>query len=192
MKKIAVASFVILSLIGAPLVFAQSTVEEQQKKFQEVLAGVTWKNLAIDFYDVKDKAADGYKSMTVKSADEKNGLTFYVSKKSILSLKNTESIDLSYQPGDGDNVRLMIKFNPEGKKTLAEYTTANINQMMGVVVDGKLRLVATLRQPLNNGRVQVYGFSANEAVGILERYYQPKLDAAKKFSQQIAMKAVPK
>lgn len=189
MKKFAVASLIMLSVVGAPLVFAKNTVEEQQKQFQEMLDRVTWKNLSIDFYDVKDKAQDGYKPMTVKSADDKNGQTFYVAKKPVLGLKNMHSIDLSYQPEDGDNVRLMIKFNPEGKKTLSEYSTAHLNETMGVVIDGKLRLVAMLRQPLNNGRVQVYGFSANEAVGILQRYYQPKMEAARKFNQQLAMKA---
>ena len=127
--------------------------------------------------------------MTVKSADDKNGMTYYVAKKSILSLQDTQTIDVAYNPGDGDSLRLVVRFNNEGKKTLFEYSSMHLNQLMGVVVDGKLRLVAHLLQPLNNGRVQVYGFNPDEAVGLLKRYYQPKLEAARKFNQQLT--AVP-
>ena len=184
MKKFGLLTLTVLSLIAASPSFAQNNIEEQQKKLEEVINKVDWKNISVDFYDVKDKAQNGYKPMTVKSTDDKNGMTYYVAKKPILSLQDTRTIDVAYNPGDGDNLRLVIRFNEEGKKTLSEYSIAHLNQTMGVVVDGKLRLVANLLQPLNNGRVQVYGFNPDEAVGILRRYYQPKLEAARKFNQQ--------
>ena len=186
MKKIIFTSLMVLFSIAAPLAFAQESIEAQQKKFQEAMDRVTWKNLSVDFFDVKDKAQNGYKAMTVKSIDDKNGLTYYVAKKPVLSLQDTRSMDVSYDPGDGDNLRLVVRFSPDGKKALLDYSSAHINEMMGVVVDGKLRLVANLRRPLTNGRVQVYGFAANEAIGVLQRYYQPKLEAARKFNQQLA------
>jgi|CXWL01.1.fsa_nt_gi preprotein translocase subunit SecD len=189
MKRLGLITLTVLFFIAVSPCFAQNNIEEQQKKFEEVIGKVEWKNISVDFYEVKDKAQNGYKPMTVKSTDDKNGMTYYVAKKSILSLQDTRAIEVSYNPGDGDNLRLVIRFNDEGKKTLSEYSTAHLNQTMGVVVDGKLRLVAHLLQPLNNGRVQVYGFNPEEAVGILKRYYQPKLEAARKFNQQLT--AVP-
>ena len=189
MKKFGLLTLTVLFLIAASPSFAQNNVEEQQKKLEEIMSKVSWKDISIDFYDVKDKAQNGYKAMTVKSADDKNGMTYYVAKKSILSLQDTQTIDVAYNPGDGDSLRLVVRFNNEGKKTLFEYSSMHLNQLMGVVVDGKLRLVAHLLQPLNNGRVQVYGFNPDEAVGLLKRYYQPKLEAARKFNQQLT--AVP-
>ena len=191
MNKVIVTSLMVLFSIAAPLVFAQDSVEVQQKKLQDVVDHVTWKNLNIDFFDVKDKAQNGYKAMTVKSIDNKNGLTFYVAPKPVLNLQDTRSMDVSYNPGDGDNLRLMVRFNPDGKKSLFDYSSAHINEMMGIVVDGKLRLVANLRRPLTNGRIQVYGFSANEAIGILQRYYQPKIEAARKFNEQLSSTKLP-
>ena len=185
MKRIILIALTVFSFMAVPISFAQNSIEEQQKKFQEVLGKITWKNLAIDFYDVKDRADKGYKPMVVKSVDDKSGMTFYVAKNPIFGLQDTHSMDVSYSPGDGDTLRLMIRFNPVGKKALFDYTSAHLNQMMGVVIDGKLRLVATLRQPLSNGRVQIYGFDSAEAIGILKRYYQPKIDAANKFNQQL-------
>lgn len=189
MKKFVLLTLTVLFLIAASPSFAQNNIEEQQKKLEEIMSKVSWKDISIDFYDVKDKAQNGYKAMTVKSADDKNGMTYYVAKKSILSLQDTQTIDVAYNPGDGDSLRLVVRFNNEGKKTLFEYSSMHLNQLMGVVVDGKLRLVAHLLQPLNNGRVQVYGFNPDEAVGLLKRYYQPKLEAARKFNQQLT--AVP-
>lgn len=184
MKKIILTAVILMASIGVS--YAQADFAEQQKKLQESVDNVSWKNLTVDFYDVKDKAQNGYKAMTVKSTDEKNGQTFYVAKKPILSLQDTRSMDVSYVPGDGQMMRLMVRFNAAGQKTLADYSTANLNQMMGVVIDGKLRLVATLRQPLTNGRVQVYGFTPEEAANVLDRYFQPKLEAVRKFNQQMA------
>ena len=189
MKKFGLLTLTVLFLIAASPSFAQNNVGEQQKKLEEIMSKVSWKDISIEFYDVKDKAQNGYKPMTVKSTDDKNGMTYYVAKKSILNLQDTRTIDVAYNPGDGDSLRLVVRFNNEGKKTLFEYSSEHLNQLMGVVVDGKLRLVAHLLQPLNNGRVQVYGFNPDEAVGLLKRYYQPKLEAARKFNQQLT--AVP-
>jgi preprotein translocase subunit SecD len=183
---------VLILLAGSSPVFAQNALQEQQKKFQEMLSQVTWKNLAIDFYEVKDKSDSGFKPMTVKSVDDKNGLTYYVAKKSILSLKNMKSVDVTYKAGDDNKLRLVIRFNDEGKQILSDYTKSHLNEKMGVVIDGKLRLVANLVQPLSNGRVQVYGFDPDEAVSILQRYYQPKLDAARKFNDTVAATSAAK
>lgn len=184
MKKVILTVFILMASVGVS--YAQLDLSEQQKKLQESVDKVSWKNLAVEFYEVKDKAESGFKAMTVKSTDDKNGQTFYVAKKPVLTLQDTRSMDVSYVPGDGKMMRLMVRFNVEGQKILSEYSSANLNQMMGVVVDGKLRLVATLRQPLTNGRVQVHGFTADEAAGILDRYFQPKLEAVSKFNQQLS------
>lgn len=173
-------------MLSVNVSFAQADLAEQKKNLQQSVDNVSWKNLSVDFYDVKDKEQKGYKAMTVRSTDDKNGQTFYVAKKPILSLQDTRSMDVSYVPGDGQMMRLMVRFNDAGQKILAEHSTANLNQMMGVVIDGKLRLVATMRQPLTNGRVQVYGFTPEEAANVLDRYFQPKLEAVRKFNQQMA------
>lgn len=186
MNRAGLITMVVFSLIAVPVSFAQNNLQDQQQKLQESIDNVNWKNLSIEFYDIKDKAQNGYKPMVVKSTDDKNGKTFYIGKKPVLDLKDTRSIDVSYSPGDGDTLRLMVRFNPAGKKELFDYSSAHINEMMGVVIDGKLRLVAQLRQPLNNGRVQVYGFEAKEALDILKRYYEPKLEVVRKFNNQMA------
>lgn len=184
MKNVILSAVILLA--SASVAGAQADLAEQQKKLQESVDNVIWKNLSVEFFDVKDKAQNGYKPMTVKSTDDKNGQTFYVAKKPILTLADTRSMDVSYVPGDGQSMRLMVRFNADGQKKLSDHSAANLNQMMGVVIDGKLRLVATLRQPLTNGRVQVYGFSPDEAASILDRYFQPKLEAVAKFNQQMA------
>lgn len=191
MKK--VIGLLVLSWIGITgSAFAQDSQNSQTKQLQEAMEQVTWKNLSIDFFEVKEKSESGYKSMLVKSSDDKNGKTFYVSKQPILSLSHTQSIDVAYNPNDDDRLRLIVRFNQEGKQILDEYSKTHRNEMMGVVIDGKLRLVATLVQPLTNGRVQVYGFEPDEAVSILKRYYQPKLRALYKLRAAQSMSAPAK
>lgn len=164
----------IVSASAGTLAHAQGVANQIQ---MEPLA---WKNVSIDFFDVKDKPQNGYRSMVSKSTDDKNGKTFYVSQQPILTLSHTKSIDVTYNAADDDKLRLLIRFNDVGRQLLADYSKTHLNEMMGVVVDGKLRLVATLMQPLTNGRVQVYGFEPEEAVNLLKRYNQPKLELQRK------------
>ena len=57
---------------------------------------------------------------------------------------------------------------------------------MGVVIDGQLRLVADIRKPLVNGKVQVYGLSPAEAVDIARRYYEPKIELARQIQAEFS------
>ena len=61
MKKFGLLTLTVLFLIAASPSFAQNNVEEQQKKLEEIMSKVSWKDISIDFYDVKDKAQNGYK-----------------------------------------------------------------------------------------------------------------------------------
>ncbi|GEM_PF-5564129 len=190
-------SFVIIvfvvSLLYSSAVFSvedtNPSVNPAQQLFQERVGKVQWKNISLEFRPVSDKAGRGLQSMVVQSADQENGKTYFVGKSTILGLKDINNIDVTYNPTDVTMLRLLVLFNQDGKKTLQDYTTAHLNEMMGVVIDGKLRLVAHIRQPLVNGMVQVYGLAPNEAVDIARRYYQPKLELARKINEELTAKA---
>jgi len=162
---------------------AQNAANPAQQLFDEQVNKVKWKDLSVEFRPVTEKSAKGSQAMVVKSADQENGKTYYVGKSTILGLKDIGNMDVTYNPNDLGMLRLIMRFNDDGKKTLSDYTTKNVGNMMGVVIDGQLRLVAHIRQPLVNGKVQVYGFSANEAADIAKRYYQPKLDLARQIQE---------
>ena len=164
--------------------FAQdASSNAAQKLYQERAAKIEWKDLSVEFRPVSDKTSRGAQSMVVKSVDQENGKTYFVSKNQILHLKDVSNIDVTYNPNDRDFLRLIVRFNKDAKKALQDYTTQHNGEMMGVVIDGQLRLVAHIRQPLVNGKVQVYGFAPNEAVDIAKRYYKPKLELARQIEE---------
>lgn len=169
-------------MVVSPVVFSANSAQDL---FQQRVGQIQWKNLSIEFRSISDKASRGAQAMVVQSPDQENGKTYYADKKVILGLKDISNIDTTYNPNDQSMLRLILTFNKDGKATLAEHTTKHLGEMMGVVIDGKLRLVAHIRQPLMNGRVQVYGFIPNEAVNVLQRYYQPRLELARQIGEEL-------
>jgi preprotein translocase subunit SecD len=182
MNRLFVIILFICSVVYSSQAFSQD-VNPAQQLFDERAAKIQWKDLAIEFRPVTEKSAKGSQAMVVKSPDQENGKTYYTAKNTILGLKDVSNIDVTYNPNDQSMLRLILRFNKDGKKTLEEYTTQHIGEMMGVVIDGQLRLVAHIRQPLVNGKVQVYGFAPAEAVDIARRYYKPKLELARQIQE---------
>jgi preprotein translocase subunit SecD len=178
-----------LLLMVSPQVFAQQNAPQPlqphpgQQLFDEQVKKLKWKDIAVEFRPVTDKAAKGSQPMVVKSTDQENGKTYHVAKNTILALKDVSNMDVTYNPNDINMLRLMLRFDENGKKTLEDYTTKHLGEKMGVLIDGQLRLVANIRQPLNNGRVQVYGLTPTEAVDIVQRYYKPKLELARQIEE---------
>jgi len=182
MNRLFVIIILFFSIMLSPKAFSQNENAAQQL-YQQRLASLQWKDIAIEFRPVSDQSTKGSQPMVVKSIDAENGKTFYAAKNTILGLKDISNIDVTYNPNDQTLLRLIIRFNKDGKKTLQDYTTQHVGEMMGVIIDGQLRLVAHIRQPLVNGKVQVYGFAPNEAVNIAQRYYKPKLELARDIQQ---------
>lgn len=193
MHRAIVIILFVISVLSSSVVSAQENANTQvnpaQQLFLDRVGKIQWKNVSLEFRPVSDKAAKGFQSMVVQSADQDNGKTYFVGKSVILGVKDINNIDVAYNPIDVNMLRIVITFNQDGQKTLQDYTTAHLNEKMGVVIDGKLRLVANILQPLVNGRVQIYGLGPNEAVDIARRYYEPKLELARKINEELAAKA---
>ncbi len=177
-------------LMVVPRSFAQQAAPAQllqphpgQQLFDEQVKKLKWKDISVEFRPVTDKAAKGSQPMVVKSTDQENGKTYHVAKNTILALKDVSNMDVTYNPNDINMLRLIMRFDQSGKKTLEDYTAKHMGEKMGVLIDGQLRLVANILQPLNNGRVQVYGLTPTEAVDIVQRYYKPKLELARQIEQ---------
>jgi preprotein translocase subunit SecD len=167
MKRLSVI-ILCLSVILSSNVMAQNVMQLNLPK----------KYVSFEFYPISDKSFKGAEPMVVKSTDQENGKTYYVGSEKILTTRDVNNADVTYNPADDNMLRLIVRFNPAGKKTLADYTTKHLGEMMGVVIDGELRLVAHIRQPLVNGKVQIYGFKPDEAVDIVRRYYRVKQSIA--------------
>jgi preprotein translocase subunit SecD len=179
---------ILFSLLLSSPSFAQDAANPAQKMFQDRVEKVKWKNVSVEFRPVSDKSSKGAQPMVVESVDQENGKTYHVDKKVILGLKDIANVDVTYNPNDISLVRIIMFFDQEGQKTLADYTTKHLGEQMGVIIDGKLRLVANIRQPLVNGKVQVYGLAPNEAVDIARRYYEPKLELARQINEELQNK----
>jgi len=176
---------VFIAILFVSLIFSgRAFAADAQQIYQEKVSKIKWTDLSIEFRPVSETSTRGSQALAVKSADQENGKTYYADKKAILGMKHINNIDVTYNPNDLSMLRLLIRFNAEGKQALSDYTTKNVGEKMGVVIDGQLRLVATLRQPLVNGKVQVYGFAPAEAVDIAQRYYKPKLDLARQIQEE--------
>lgn len=59
----------------------------------------------------------------------------------------------------------MVVFNldPAGANIFGKLTTANVGKGLAVLMDDKIKSVANIREPINNGQVSVTGFSVVEA-----------------------------
>jgi preprotein translocase subunit SecD len=182
MNRFSVIILFVASLVFVTPAFSQNETQAQQL-YNDQMQKIQWKDVAIEFRPVTDKSTKGSQPMVVKSVDQENGKTYYVGKTPILGIKDISNMDVTYNPNDLGLIRLIMRFNKDAKKTLQDYTTQHIGEMMGVIIDGQLRLVAHIRQPLVNGKVQVYGFTPNEAVDIANRYYKPKLELARQIQE---------
>ncbi len=188
MNRLSVIILFLSLLLSLPAFAQEEAMSPAQKMFQDRVGKVQWKNVSIEFRPVSEKSSRGAQALVVQSVDQENGKTYQVDKKVILGLKDIANMDVTYNPNDINFVRLLMYFDKDGQKTLADYTTKHLGEQMGVVIDGKLRLVANIRQPLVNGKVQVYGLAPNEAVDVARRYYEPKLDLARQINEEIQNK----
>jgi preprotein translocase subunit SecD len=75
-----------------------------------------------------------------------------------------------------------VKFTltPEGRESLAQFTSANIDRKIAIIINGRLLQTPTIREPILNGDLQLSGsFTAQEAIDLaktLRNGSAPKLN----------------
>ena len=58
---------------------------------------------------------------------------------------------------------VVFRLDSEGTDIFGKLTTENRGKMLAIVSDGKIKSIATIREPITDGSVQISGFSAEEA-----------------------------
>ena len=82
----------------------------------------------------------------------------YLSPTAELNERDVQSADVL----EGPEIELV--FTPTGAKKLADVTTAHIDEILAIVVDGEVVSAPTIRAPIKGGRVRITeSFSEREA-----------------------------
>ncbi len=58
---------------------------------------------------------------------------------------------------------VVFRLDSEGTDIFGKFTTENRGKALAIVSDGKIKSMATIREPITDGAVQISGFSADEA-----------------------------
>jgi preprotein translocase subunit SecD len=152
--------------------FAQSGQEQIKAKIDQAYEQAVWSDLTIEFRQVRQELTDGFTPMKLKNPNVKENV-YYVSSVPELGLKDFSGIDVFYTPWMEDSMGIVIYLNNKGKEKFKAYTAKHVKEFIGIVIDGELRSAIKVMEPLDTNRLEVDGFSPNEAVGIAKRFFKP-------------------
>lgn len=86
-----------------------------------------------------------------------------------LSGKQLEKAVVEFDQNVGEP-NVTLQFNDEGKQLFADITKRNVNQQVGIFLDGQLISSPTVREPILDGRAVISGnFTIDEAKKLVER-----------------------
>ncbi|OGH62813.1 MAG: protein-export membrane protein SecD [Candidatus Magasanikbacteria bacterium RIFCSPHIGHO2_01_FULL_50_8] len=86
-----------------------------------------------------------------------------------LSGKQLERAAVEFDPNTGEPT-VNVQFNSEGKELFAQITKRNLEQQVGIFLDGELISSPVVRQPITDGRAVISGgFTLQEAKKLAER-----------------------
>lgn len=67
----------------------------------------------------------------------------------------------SKDPQSGQ-VQVNLEFEPDGAKTFAEVTAANVGRRIAILLDGRVLQAPVVKEPIPNGRAQITGYESLE------------------------------
>lgn len=72
-------------------------------------------------------------------------------------LKNAQLVFGSSRAGLASEVSILVEFNEDGKKILADFTPKNIGNTLGIFLDGQLISSPEIKEAIENGEAQISG-----------------------------------
>ena len=112
------------------------------------------------------EAPAGYEYMSTEDEDRRSGqlITRYYIVKRIPEMGG-EGVETAVVRADEfGGFQIHLSFNDAGSKQFAAVTTANVNRLMGIVLDSRLYSAPNINEPITGGSAQITGaFSQREA-----------------------------
>ena len=133
-----------------------------------------WDNLSLEIRQVKLEPQKGLVPMKL-SNPALCGQVYYVASDIEFSLKDIVALDVFYRPLMGARGTLGIKiyFKIYPATRLKDYSHKHINGLLGVIINGKLRSVIKITEPIAANSLNIGEFRVKEALSILQQFYKP-------------------
>ncbi len=105
----------------------------------------------------------GYEVLAAEDEDGNNPPTYYIVKK--LPEMNGDTVERAGVVSDGiGGFQVSLRFNDKGAKQFADLTTASVNRLLAIVLDGKLHSAPNINEPITGGTASISGkFDQREA-----------------------------
>jgi SecD/SecF fusion protein len=105
----------------------------------------------------------GYEVLTAEDEDGNNPPTYFIVKR--LPEMTGDTVERAYVVSDGiGGFQVSLGFNAKGSQQFADLTTANVNRLLAIVLDGKLNSAPNINEPIRGGTASISGrFDQREA-----------------------------
>jgi preprotein translocase subunit SecD len=100
--------------------------------------------------------------------DETSGTEFCITDTVLLSLADVAKSEVGRDAETGGHTVILI-FTPAGKDKFAQVTLANLNKMIAILVNGRLRATPRVMNKITSGRISIVNFSEVEAIEVVRR-----------------------
>jgi SecD/SecF fusion protein len=133
-----------------------------------------------------DSIPAGYEVLAAEDEDGNNPPTYYVVRKR--PEMTGESVDRAYPVTDGlGGYQVSLRFTEKGAKQFAELTTANVNRLLAIVLDGKLNSAPNINEPITQGTASISGKYDDRVARELASVLNNPLDVPLKVLDQTAV-----
>ncbi|WP_395679189.1 SecDF P1 head subdomain-containing protein [Inquilinus sp.] len=104
---------------------------------------------------------------------EKDGQTFYLQPKVIISTADIASAEQGFDPLWGQPTVSLV-LNSAGRDRLAAFTETHVGKILAITVDGELLTAPVIQSTIPNGRLQITGVqSLTEAMDLARKLGNP-------------------
>ncbi|MFA4989726.1 MAG: hypothetical protein WC576_03030 [Candidatus Omnitrophota bacterium] len=145
-----------------------------KKIIEQAYKDAQWGNLSLEIRQVKLEPQKGFVPMKLNSP-ALCGQVYYVASDSEFNLKDIVALDVFYRPLMGARGTLGIKiyFKIYPATRLKDYSHKHIHGLLGVIINGKLRSIIEITEPITDNSLNLGEFHVKEALSILQQFYKP-------------------
>jgi hypothetical protein len=173
--KESVLSLVILCLAANSGFAGQAEKSTSAKEIiEQAYKNAQWDNLFFEIRQVKPEPQKGLVPMKL-SNPALYGQVYYVSSDIEFNLKDIVALDVFYRPLMATRGTLGIKIylKNDSATRLKDYSNKHINGFLGVIINGKLRSVIKITEPIASNSLNIGEFRVREALSMLSQFYKP-------------------
>ena len=141
---------------------------------EQTYKDVKWDNLSIEIRQVKPVPQKEFIPMKLDNS-ETSGQVYYVSSNVEFNITDIVALDVFSRPlmAARGNLGIKMYLKRDAAARLKDYSIKHINDFIGIVINGKLRGVIKITDPIETNSLILGEFKVKEALDILSAFFKP-------------------